>query len=128
MKFADEWLAIRPGTDGALAMAMGHVILKEFFVDRQTPYFTDYAKKYTDLPYLVALEAGPDGTTYRAGKFLTAADLPAHADEENAALQDGAARRADRRAGGAQRRARPPVRRGRRRASGTSTSATSIRC
>ncbi len=84
VKFADEWLAIRPGTDGALAMSMGHVILKEFFVDRQTPYFTDYTKKYTDLPYLVALEAGPDGTTYRAGKFLTAADLPAHADEENA--------------------------------------------
>ena len=84
VKFADEWLAIRPGTDGALAMSMGHVILKEFFVDRQTPYFTDYTKKYTDLPYLVALEAGPDGTTYRAGKFLTAADLPDHADEENA--------------------------------------------
>ena len=59
VKFADEWLAIRPGTDGALAMSMGHVILKEFFVDRQTPYFTDYVKKYTDLPYLVALdEAG----------------------------------------------------------------------
>ena len=84
VKFADEWLAIRPGTDGALAMSMGHVILKEFFVDRQTPYFTEYTKKYTDLPYLVALEPGPDGTTYRAGKFLTAADLPAHADAENA--------------------------------------------
>ena len=26
-------------------MAMGHVILKEFFVDRQTPYFTDYVKQ-----------------------------------------------------------------------------------
>ena len=35
VKFADEWLAAQPGTDGALAMAMGHVILKEFFVDRQ---------------------------------------------------------------------------------------------
>src|SRR6185436_18230858 len=31
-KFADEWLAPAPGTDGALAMAMGHVILREFFV------------------------------------------------------------------------------------------------
>ena len=57
VKFADEWLAIAPGTDGALAMAMGHVILKEFFVDRETPYFTDYTKRYTDLPYLVALRA-----------------------------------------------------------------------
>ena len=40
-------------------MAMGHVVLKEFFVDRQTPYFTEYVKTYTDLPYLVRLdEAG----------------------------------------------------------------------
>jgi nitrate reductase alpha subunit len=90
VKFADEWLAIAPGTDGALAMAMGHVILQEFFVDRETPYFASYTKKYTDLPYLVALDevAGAPGT-YRAGKFLTAADLPPkdgaqHAADENA--------------------------------------------
>src|SRR5688572_21219944 len=95
VKFADEWLAIAPGTDGALAMSMGHVILKEFFVDRETPYFTEYTKTYTDLPYLVALEPVDEGVeavdaqpprpqTYRAGKFLTAADLPEHAGEENA--------------------------------------------
>lgn len=83
VKFADEWLAIAPGTDGALAMAMGHVVLKEFFVDRQVDYFTDYTKRFTDLPYLVSLEAGPDGTL-RPAKFLTAADLPEHADVENA--------------------------------------------
>ncbi|RYP80364.1 nitrate reductase subunit alpha, partial [Nocardioides guangzhouensis] len=83
VKFADEWLAIKPGTDGALAMAMGHVVLKEFFVDKTTPYFADYTKKFTDLPYLIALEPAADGR-YRAGKFLTAADLPNHAGEENA--------------------------------------------
>ena len=33
-KFADHWLPAEAGTDGALAMAMGHVILKEFYVDR----------------------------------------------------------------------------------------------
>ena len=38
-KFADHWLPAKPGTDGALAMAMGHVILKEFWVDRRVPYF-----------------------------------------------------------------------------------------
>ena len=54
-KFADDWLAAAPGTDGALAMAMGHVILTEFFRDRQVPYFTDYVKTYTDLPFLVTL-------------------------------------------------------------------------
>ncbi|MFI0503812.1 nitrate reductase subunit alpha [Streptomyces albogriseolus] len=86
VKFADEWLAAQPGTDGALAMAMGHVILKEFFVDRATPYFTGYVKKYTDLPFLVALDEIDDTPgTYRAGKFLTAADLGGeHATAENA--------------------------------------------
>jgi nitrate reductase / nitrite oxidoreductase, alpha subunit len=46
-KFADEWLPARPGTDAALAMAMGHVIIKEFFVDRQTPRFLDSGKRFT---------------------------------------------------------------------------------
>ncbi|CAM5400156.1 nitrate reductase (quinone) OS=Streptomyces tendae OX=1932 GN=GUR47_01500 PE=3 SV=1 [Streptomyces tendae] len=36
-KFADQWLHPHPGTDAALAMAMGHVVLKEFFVDRADP-------------------------------------------------------------------------------------------
>jgi nitrate reductase alpha subunit len=69
-------LAAQPGTDGALAMAMGHVILKEFFVDRATPYFADYVKKYTDLPFLVALdEVSGEPGTFAPGRFLTAADL-----------------------------------------------------
>jgi nitrate reductase alpha subunit len=74
VKFADEWLAAQPGTDGALAMAMGHVILREFFVDRETPAFADYVRRYTDLPFLVALDERPDGKCV-PGKFLTAADL-----------------------------------------------------
>ena len=72
-KFADDWLAAAPGTDGALAMAMGHVILTEFFRDRQVPYFTDYVKSYTDLPFLVTLRERGDG--YVPDRFLTAADL-----------------------------------------------------
>ncbi len=87
VKFADEWLPARPGTDAALAMAMGHVILKEFFVERQTPYFSDYVKKYTDLPHLVCLEEGADGV-HTAGKFLTAEDLATTSStEENAAFK-----------------------------------------
>jgi nitrate reductase / nitrite oxidoreductase, alpha subunit len=54
-KFADLWLSVKQGTDAALAMAMGHVILKEFHVDRQAPYFADYVRKYTDMPMLVRL-------------------------------------------------------------------------
>ncbi|WP_416563292.1 nitrate reductase subunit alpha [Nocardia testacea] len=73
-KFADEWVAARPGTDAALAMAMGHVVLREFFVERETPRFLDYVRKYTDLPFLITLEDGADGVAV-PGKFLTAADL-----------------------------------------------------
>ncbi len=92
VKFADEWLPARPGTDAALAMAMGHVVLKEFFVDRQTPYFTDYVKRYTDLPYLVCLDEISAGSTtgeraYAPGKFLTAEDVAAFELEENAAFK-----------------------------------------
>ncbi|MCH9732121.1 MAG: nitrate reductase subunit alpha [Actinomycetia bacterium] len=72
-KFADEWLPARPGTDAALAMSMGHVILTEFFIAKKTPYFTDYVKKYTDLPFLVTITER-DGELL-PGKFLTAADL-----------------------------------------------------
>jgi nitrate reductase alpha subunit len=73
VKFADEWLAAHPGTDGAMALAMGHVILKEFFVERQTPAFVDYVRRYTDLPFLITLDER-DGR-WLPGKFLTAADL-----------------------------------------------------
>ncbi|RZQ63366.1 nitrate reductase subunit alpha [Amycolatopsis suaedae] len=72
-KFADEWLAPHPGTDGALAMAMGHVLLTEFFVNSQVLYFLDYVEQYTDLPFLVTLEER-DGAWVPA-KFLTEADL-----------------------------------------------------
>ncbi|MGB0099466.1 MAG: nitrate reductase subunit alpha [Nocardioides sp.] len=77
-KFADEWMPAQAGTDAALAMAMGHVLLKEFFVDRRTPFFVDYVQQYTDLPFLIRLEEhdGEDGTRGLVpGKFLTAADL-----------------------------------------------------
>ncbi len=72
-KFADEWMAPHPGTDGALAMAMGHVVLKEFFIERQVPRFIDYVKKYSDLPFLISLKER-DGA-WVPDKFVTAADL-----------------------------------------------------
>jgi nitrate reductase / nitrite oxidoreductase, alpha subunit len=74
VKFADDWLAPHPGTDGALAMAMGHVVLTEFFRDRQVPFFTDYVRRFTDLPFLVTLRRTEDGG-YAADRFLTADDL-----------------------------------------------------
>ncbi len=78
VKFADEWVTTAPGTDGALAMAMGHVVLKEFFADQRVPFFTEYNQRYTDLPHLIQVEqvTGQDGTlTYRPGKYLVAGDI-----------------------------------------------------
>ncbi|MCL2780061.1 MAG: nitrate reductase subunit alpha [Actinomycetia bacterium] len=86
VKFADEWLAGQPGTDAALAISMGHVILTEFYRDRQVPYFTDYVSRFTDLPFLVKLRELEDGS-HAVGKFLTAADLPSLDGGENAAFK-----------------------------------------
>jgi nitrate reductase alpha subunit len=82
-KFADEWLPAQAGTDAALAMAMGHVLLKESYVDREVPFFADFARTYTDLPHLVRLEEHPDHPgSFVPGKFLTAADLGEAAPEQ----------------------------------------------
>ncbi|NYT62411.1 nitrate reductase subunit alpha [Alcaligenaceae bacterium] len=56
VKFGDIWLAPKQGTDAALAMAMGHVILKEFHLSGKSDYFRDYARQYTDMPMLVMLK------------------------------------------------------------------------
>ncbi|MGF2944303.1 nitrate reductase subunit alpha [Mycobacterium sp. Lab-001] len=82
-KFADEWMPCAAGTDGALAMAMGHVILSECYVAKQIPFFADFARRYTDLPFLIKLEQRGDMVV--PGKNLTAADLGEAV--ENAALK-----------------------------------------
>lgn len=72
-KFADTWLSPKQGTDSALGMAMGHVILKEFYQDRNVPFFEDYVKKYSNLPFLVKLES--DGDAFVSGRMLRASDF-----------------------------------------------------
>jgi len=79
-KFADHWLAAPPGTDGALAMAMGHVILKEFYVERRVPYFEQYARRFTDLPLLVTLREHEDGA-FVPDRLLRASDLDGREDQ-----------------------------------------------
>ena len=85
VKFADEWVTAAPGTDGALAMAMGHVLLKEYFVDKSVDFFTEYNQRFTDVPFLITLEDNGSGS-YTPGKFLVAGDLEGHpqAASENA--------------------------------------------
>nr|WP_297460410.1 nitrate reductase subunit alpha [uncultured Halomonas sp.] len=81
-KLCDEWLSPQQGTDAALAMAMGHVILKEFHLDKPSAYFTDYVRRYTDMPMLVELEAREDGS-YAPGRQLRASDFAANLGQDN---------------------------------------------
>ncbi len=76
VKFADNWLSPNPGTDAAIAQAMTHVILSEFYQERKEPMFLNYAKQFTDMPFLILLDEHED--TYKAGRFLRASDLGDH--------------------------------------------------
>jgi nitrate reductase alpha subunit len=77
-KLADLWMHPKQGTDAALAMAMGHVVMKEFYFNRRAPYFDDYARRYTDLPLLLLLKQQTlaDGSTVLApDRYLRASDF-----------------------------------------------------
>lgn len=80
-KFADLWLNPKQGTDAALAMAMGHVILREYHLDRQAEYFEDYCRKYSDMPMLVRLVPGKGGLVPE--RLLRASDFKGALGETN---------------------------------------------
>jgi nitrate reductase alpha subunit len=85
-KLADIWLHPKQGTDAALAMAFGHVILKEFHVDRTVPYFDKYLRQYTDMPFLVRLveRTLSDGKkTLVPERTLRACDFEGNLGEDN---------------------------------------------
>jgi anaerobic selenocysteine-containing dehydrogenase len=52
---ADEWVPVRPGTDGLLALAMVHVLLSRDLVD------WDFLVRYTNAPWLVVQAPGEKG-------------------------------------------------------------------
>ncbi|MHB1233291.1 MAG: nitrate reductase subunit alpha [Burkholderiales bacterium] len=81
VKFGDIWLAPKQGTDAALAMAMGHVILTEFHAKGKSEYFTNYIRQYTDMPMLVILK--DHHGTLVADRFLRASDLDGKLGQEN---------------------------------------------
>ncbi|MER2234672.1 MAG: molybdopterin-dependent oxidoreductase, partial [Leuconostoc mesenteroides] len=78
VKFADNWLAPHPGTDAAVAQAMTHVILQEHYVNQPNDYFINYAKQYTDMPFVLMLDEDNNGL--KAGRFLRAQDLGQHTE------------------------------------------------
>ena len=62
---ADEWVPIRPGTDGALLLALIHEIVKQGLYDR------DFLVRYTNAAELVNL----DGNSANEGMFVRS-DMP----------------------------------------------------
>lgn len=57
---ADQWLRVRPGSDGALALGLAGVMIKEGWFDRE------FVTRWTNGPFLVREDTG---------RFLTGADL-----------------------------------------------------
>jgi len=64
---ADEWIAIKPGTDGALLLAIIHEIIALGLYDRE------FLSQYTNAPDLVVADAGSDdfGLFVRSDKEVT---------------------------------------------------------
>ena len=81
-KLTDQWLNPKQGTDAALGMAFGHVILKEFHLNNPSAYFTDYVRRYSDFPMLVLLEDFKEGAS-KATRFLRASDLADNLGQKN---------------------------------------------
>ncbi len=85
-KLADIWLHPKQGTDAAMAMAFGHVALNEFYFKQRSPYFDNYARRYTDLPLLVMLKAHTlaDGSqTLVPDRYLRASDFNGKLGQDN---------------------------------------------
>ncbi len=79
-KYADQWIPLHAGQDGAFWMAVDHVILREFHHQQKTPYFLNYTRQYTDAPFLVKLEKKDE--SYTADRLLRANTLSRYKEEE----------------------------------------------
>lgn len=51
---ADEWVPIRPGTDGLLALSMAHVLMRSRTIDEE------YLARFTNAPWLVVDDPGSE--------------------------------------------------------------------
>ena len=80
-KYADQWIPVHAGQDGAFWMAVTHVILKEAHVEQKIPYFIEYTKKYTDAPFLV--ELNKERGNYVPGRLLRANSIEKYNASEN---------------------------------------------
>jgi anaerobic selenocysteine-containing dehydrogenase len=49
---ADQWLRLRPGTDGALALGLANLLIKDGHFDR------DFVRRWTNAPFLIREDTG----------------------------------------------------------------------
>ncbi|HVH73972.1 MAG TPA: molybdopterin-dependent oxidoreductase [Stellaceae bacterium] len=75
---ADLWLRVRPGTDGALALGIAHLMIERGWFER------DFIRDWSNGPHLVRADTG---------RFLTEADLSPAGDPRRLFAWDGAAGR-----------------------------------
>ncbi|MGF1607895.1 MAG: molybdopterin-dependent oxidoreductase [Kiloniellales bacterium] len=75
---ADLWLRVRPGSDGALALGIAHVLLREELIDR------DFLTRWSNGPLLV---------NPKSGRLISAADLAEGGDPDRLVAWDEAAGR-----------------------------------
>ena len=79
---ADEWLRVRPGTDGALALGIAGVMIEEGWFDR------GFLEDWSNGPFLVVDEEGSAGSCARTdglprGRLLAASDLATGGDPDH---------------------------------------------
>ena len=75
---ADLWLRVRPGTDGALALGIAHVMIERGWYDR------DFILRWSNGPHLVRADTG---------RLLTERDLDPNGDADRLLAWDAAASR-----------------------------------
>jgi anaerobic selenocysteine-containing dehydrogenase len=75
---ADVWLRVRPGTDGALALGVAHLMIERGWYDR------DFIRDWSNGPHLVRADTG---------RMLTERDLDPDGDASRVFAWDGAGAR-----------------------------------
>ena len=74
---ADQWLRVRPGSDGALALGLANVMIERGWYDR------DFIREWSNGPHLVRADTG---------RLLTERDLEPNGDTRRILAWDSAAR------------------------------------
>ena len=86
-KEADFQLHLRPGTDGAMALAWTNVIIENNLYDEL------FTKKWTNGPFLVCEDMEPTGWTEASPIVMTPFELKTHLLKESDLLEDGSPKR-----------------------------------